>query len=750
MVPASPQQHGKTKKPVAPAAPTFAKTIRPLVAKYCVGCHSGASPSAGIGLDKFTTEASVQADRATWDRVVQNISSLHMPPAGAPHPSATERTSVVAWLQGLQAADCKLSDPGRVTMRRLNRFEYDNTVRDLTGLDMHLAADFPTDDVGYGFDNVGDVLSISPLLMEKYLAAADKIARNVIPISENKPAIYEGDTLKNDHGGSPANDGEWLLSSEGTVTATHDFPHTGSYRIRIKAAGQQAGSEPTKMAVHLDGVVIAKVDVTATEAKPAEFEFPIRVESGKHKIGAEFTNDYYKAGPPAEDRNLLIYSVQVENPAPMAPTMPAEERRIITHAFTPGDRKAAGEFLKGFASRAFRRPATPAEVDRLTQIADMVMKDGEPFERAIQVGVQAVLASPNFIFRVEREDGSTKLNSYELASRLSYFLWSSTPDDRLEGLAATGELLKPAVLEREAHRMLLDPRATSLADGFAAQWLNLRKLPGIVPDPMMFPQFSDKLRDDMTTETRLFFNGVVANDRSVLDFLDAKYTYINGRLAALYGIPNVEGDQFRKVSLAGTPRAGVLTQASVLTLTSNPTRTSPVKRGKWVLDELLNDPPPPPPPGVSTLKDEGHPLTGATMRLRMEQHRADPACATCHQRMDPIGFSLENFDATGRWRTEELGAKIDSSGVLPDGSKFSGATELTGILLKRKDAFVQCLADKLLTYALGRGVDRNDHCHVDQIATTAKAHEYRFSSLISAIVSSDAFRLRRPAATGAK
>lgn len=317
-------------------------------------------------------------------------------------------------------------------------------------------------------------------------------------------------------------------------------------------------------------------------------------------------------------------------------------------------------------------------------------------------------------------------------------------------LAGNGELLKPAVLNAEAKRMLADPKSTALADGFAAQWLNLRKLSTIFPDPKMFPSFSDALREDMLTETHMFFDQVVREDRSVIDFLSARYSYLNGRLAAHYGISGVTGDTFRKVSLEGTPRAGVLTQASVLTLTSNPTRTSPVKRGKWVLDELFNQPPPPPPPGVGTLKDDGHILTGATLRARMEQHRKDPNCATCHMRMDPIGFSLENFDATGKWRTEDSGVRINSAGVLPDGTKFAGPAELKRILVGRKDQFSRCLSEKLLTYALGRGIEPSDKCNVDQVSEFVKSHDYRFSALVSAIVVNDSFRLRTKSHLGTK
>ncbi|AIE86937.1 DUF1592 domain-containing protein [Fimbriimonas ginsengisoli] len=744
--PLTPSAAQQAKAKPQKGVPTFARDVRPVIKQFCIRCHSGPSASGGIALDKVATEAAARANSQIWDKVAVNVGSGHMPPAGAPAPSKAQRQALVNWSQALLAS-CELANPGRVTMRRLNRMEYDNTIRDLTGLDLHLSSDFPSDDVGYGFDNVGDVLSISPLLMEKYLRAAGEVAKQAIVLPSKPAGHYDADALRNTTGGS-VEQGGWILFSAGAMVATHNFPHTGMYRVKIGAYGQQAGPEAPKMAVRVDKQLIDTVEVKAVEAKPGVYEFPVRVEAGKHEISAEYTNDYYTAGPPPQDRNLAIDYIEVVQPEAGYDGLPDSHKRIIPPDTAAG-RPPIREVLKAFANRAFRRPATSTEVDRLTQIANLVMKDGESYERAVQVGVQAVLSSPNFLFRVEREDSKAAVGPYELASRLSYFLWGSMPDDRLQRLAASGELAKVAILEREARRMLADPKSEALADGFAAQWLNLRKLSDIAPDPKEFPEFSDKLRDDMMTETKTFFDGIVRNDRSVLDFLGARYSYMNERLAKHYGIEGVQGDQFRRVSLQGTPRGGLLSQASILTLTSNPTRTSPVKRGKWVLDELLNQPPPPPPPGVGDLSATGKMLTG-TLRQKMEQHRKDPSCASCHRRMDPIGFSLENFDPTGKWRTKEGEATIDASGVLTDGTKFSGPTELRNILLGRKNEFVACLADKMLTYAIGRGMESTDRCYIDRISTTVRQNGYRFSSLVAAIVTSEPFRMRRPAAKGSK
>lgn len=736
------------KKTVPKKTITLEKDVMPLLKEHCLPCHSGENPRAGLSLSGYKTTASIQKASAIWEKVAQNVASGHMPPPNFPAPSKEERQRLVAWLQTTLAGDCGVKDPGRVTMRRLNRAEYDNTIRDLTGLDLNLSDSFPSDDVGYGFDNIGDVLTISPLLMEKYLQAAEVAAKRTIMVPAPKSVRYQSSDLRQENGGGPSESGQVFFGA-GAAFVNHDFPGDGRYKIRVSASGQQAGPDPVKMATLVDGGKLAEVDVKVPESKPEVYEFEVDVKGGRHRIGVQYLNDFYKPGPPPEDRNLYVQWVEVVSPTLPYENMPAHHRRIVFLKPSEENRKVvARQVLSRFATRAFRRPVLPAELDRLTQIVDLVQKDGQSFERGLQLGVQAVLSSPHFLFRVEKDSADGQLNGYELASRLSYFLWSSTPDPRLMDLAAKGKLKDPEVLVAEAKRMLADPRASALGDDFAAQWLNLRKLNNSQPDPKLFPSFNEKLRASMMTETKMFFDSVVKEDRSVLDFLGAKYTFLNGELAKHYGIRNVEGDEFRKVSLVGSPRSGVLTQASVLTLTSNPTRTSPVKRGKWVLDQLLNDPPPPPPPNVPDLKEHDK-ITGATLRIRMEMHRKDPACATCHVRMDPIGFSLENFDATGKWRTEDEGAKIDSSGVLPDGTKFAGSDELRTILLKQKGRFVHALSDKMLTFALGRGLEPSDRCYVDEVARSVEKRDYRFSALVSAVVRSEPFRTKRPLKKGA-
>ena len=592
-----------TTAPAAPAAPpTYGRDVAPLVNRYCVRCHNAKKAKGGVRLDCDRDDDSVRKSPKLWEKVGDNLRSGDMPPAGARKPTPAEMELLNRWLDAVvYKLDCTgPKDPGRVTIRRLNRAEYNNTIRDLIGIDFKPARDFPADDVGYGFDNIGDVLSLPPLLMEKYLAAAEKI----IDEAWKRPEL----------------------------------------RKRLMPRPRQKGG--------------------------------------------------------------------------------------------------LQQNLKQFATRAYRRPARDEEVKRLMRLVRLAREQGDGPERGVKLALQAALVSPHFLFRVELDspDQEGPIGPWELASRLSYFLWSSMPDEELFRLAREGKLRQPGVIEAQVKRMLASPRARALADNFAAQWLNLRTLPGFSPDPKRFPGFTPALRQAMLRETEMFFMHVVREDRGVIDFIDADYTFVNEQLARHYGLKDVKGQNFRKVGLADTPRGGVLTHASVLSVTSNPTRTSPVKRGKWILENILGTPPPPPAPDAGELKESE--LKGS-LRQQMEQHRKNPSCATCHARMDPLGFGFENFDAIGRWRARDGKHAIDASGVLPDGSTFDGPKELRKVLLGKKDQFVRCLAEKLLTYALGRGTERQDRCFIEQIARTTASKDYRFSALVIEIVKSDPFQKRR-------
>jgi hypothetical protein len=496
--------------------------------------------------------------------------------------------------------------------------------------------------------------------------------------------------------------------------------------------------------------------VSAVEGAAQDYEIKLNVPAGKHRFVARFINDYYKPDDPDpknRDRNLIVERLEIQGPLGVLPEkLPASQAKLFT--CRPADNNdptdCARAILRPFASRAFRRPATDDEVDRLTRLVMSATKDGDSFERGIQVALEAVLVSPHFLFRIELDpeplnpQAVRTIGDYELATRLSYFLWSSTPDEELLKLAHDGTLRKEGNLAAQVRRMLRDPKAGALVENFASQWLQLRNLKLINPDKKQFPTFDDALRNAMETETKLFFEAIVREDRSVLEFLDTNFTFVNERLAKHYGIPGVKGDQFQKVTLPTGERGGLLTQASILTVTSNPTRTSPVKRGKWILENLLNAPPPPPPPNVPELKEaeKGKPLEG-TLRQRMEQHRVNPNCAVCHTQMDAIGFGLENYDPVGAWRTKDGNSDIDPSGTLPGGLKFNSPAELKAILKARDGEFRRCLAEKLLTYALGRGLEYYDKCTVDTIVKNVSANQDRFSALVLEIVNSDAFQKRR-------
>jgi hypothetical protein len=721
------------------------KAFRAVIEKDCGKCHFGDDPIGGVRLDEAKGSADVLKNRALWDRVVQVVEGGIMPPKKQPQPTPKEKQLILSWLAATFAGDHDSANAGRVTMRRMNRLEYNNTVRDLTGLDLHLADDFPSDDVGYGFDNIGDVLSISPLLMEKYLSAAETIASKLIIVPTASPLDIDPGEMRIEGAGRRGPTGDIGFYSSGSAIIDYDCTRPGLHKIKVKASADQAGPDLAKMEISLDGKLIRQVDVRAVTGKPEVIEVPMEIDAGKHHLQFAFVNDFYEAGPPQKDRNLNVGSVTIVRPSIKWANAPTAEKAIIyEQPLSPPNEKQARAMLKRFANRAFRRPATTNELDRLVALSKTAWKKGESFERGIQLGVQATLSSPNFLFRVETDTGVPRLGSYELASRLSYFIWSSMPDDKLLGVAATGQLEQPDVLQREARRMLADPRAEALDEAFAAQWLNLRKLNSVNPDPAQFPDWNEGLRKSMMTETRMFFANVVHEDRPITDFIDAKYTFVDERLGKLYGLPGVTGAGFRKVSLEGTPRAGLLTQASILTLTSNPTRTSPVKRGKWVLDQLLNQPPPPQPPGVPDLKETEKAAPEAkTLREKMARHLKDPVCASCHTRMDPVGFSLENFDGIGRWRDKDGETTIDASGELPGGDKFDGPVGLRSILDRKTSEFTEAFSVKLLTFAIGRGIESSDQLYVDEIANKAQKGKYRFSAVVDAVVSSEPFRLRR-------
>ncbi len=729
------------------AAPlTFSTTVRPLLARHCIGCHNEKLRTGGLALDHYRNAGSTHLDREVWEKVLKRIRGGEMPPPGNRKPDPAQARAMARWIEGRLAwFDRTLPpDPGRVTAHRLNRAEYNNTVRDLLGVDLRPADDFPIDDSGYGFDNIGDVLSLSPVLMEKYLGAAEKVARAaiVVPVTL-KPTLerYQADTV--------------ALTSPGAIEARHVFAADAEYELRAGVVDRRPeGSPASRVALFVDDRQVKLADLPSGPGRPRILNARLPVQAGSHPIRVAFLDDQsrpYDPNPPGAVRNVFVDFLEVRGPfdAQQA-SLPESHRRIFRcgHASGAHQPECARTILSDLSRRAWRRPVTSEEVGKLSAFVSLAERENEPFERGIQLGLQAILVSPHFLFRIERDRRPADplavhlVGEFELASRISYFLWSSMPDEELFRAAEKRTLRKPGVLALQLRRMLKDPRAEAFTENFAGQWLQLRNLDSVSPDPARFPAFTNELREDMRRETRLFFEAVMREDRSILDFIDGRFTFLNQRLARHYGITGIEGDPFRRVALAGNQRSGVLTQASVLTISSYPTRTSPVLRGLWVLENFLAAPPPPPPPDVPQLDEKQVGLTG-TLRRQLEQHRTNPSCAVCHTRMDSIGFGLENYDAIGAWRTHDGKFPVDAAGGLPGGTSFRTPRQLKGILLAEKDEFARCLTEKMLTYAIGRGLERYDKPAVRRIVRRLALNNYRFSSLILEIVTSMPFQKRR-------
>jgi hypothetical protein len=921
---AAPSSPATTRDPKTQA---YAKDVQPLLQKYCYDCHGNGEHKGDVALDDYATAADVLKGRTAWETVLHHVNSLEMPPSdAAAFPDRTERDRISEWIERtLYNYNPAHPDPGRVTVHRLNRNEYHNTIRDLTGVDFQPSYDFPADNSGFGFDNVSDVLSLSPTLLEDYLSAAGEILDQAIatdpirsqtrrfpanlmqfgfnadgdkgdgwmplsaleedglamslPVSggeymvraqaynkgragaagakptlltcmiddaithvwpitattQDAPGVYEArmsippgkhrilvlnhrirggaNELHMENGrigqkqagtimvkwvelegpltnaitlypakklefagtGAFNAHNQWVMEHNGEATTKFNVPKEGEYILRAEAYAQQAGTGPVKMEFRIDGQAVQSFEVLAPatriptegqrifstlllEAQPQMYEFHVKLAPGQKRFSTAFINEF--ADPKNEDPNLrkralILDHLEVVGLAepPALPEMPPPIKSLFagvninTQAKPDAAAKSARQVVTTFAGKAWRRPPASAEIDRMMTLYTSAQKDGLPFLASVKLPMKAVLVSPNFLFRGEIQPDPNNpesvhpIDEYALASRLSYFLWSSMPDQELTDLATHNKLRKQ--MDAQVRRMLASPKAQAFVENFAGQWLEIRNLQFVEPDKELYPDFDENLRHDMLKETELFFGSVLHEDRSILDFLNGDYTFVNNRLAKLYGMTNVTGDDFQRVSLAGTPRRGVFTQASVLTVTSNPTRTSPVKRGKWVLEELLGTPPPPPPPVVPALKNDGQPV-GGTLRHQMEEHRANPTCASCHARMDPIGFGLENFDAIGAWREKEGDFAIDSSGKLVSGESFKGAPELSNILATTKrDFFVRCLTEKMLTYALGRGTEYYDRATIQKITSDLARNHYQFSTLILDVVNSLPFQMRR-------
>ncbi len=774
-----------------------------LLARYCIACHNSRLRTAGLTLDDVEVgEAHVAADAERWEKVVQKLRSRTMPPPRRPRPDDDSYRAFATWLEtSLDRAADAAPNPGRPQLHRMNRAEYRNAVRDLLALDADVSA-LPADDSTFGFDNIADALGVSPLLLESYVTTARKIARLAVgsPVIPTVTTTYKTpEDLTQDY-----HLRELPLGTRGGIRVSEHFPVDAEYEVRVRLRRTAGGTirgigEEHHLELTLDGERIGLFPVgsedayrptvineqnpgqTVSKAFTADEGMRVRlpIPAGRHEIVAAFVGKptvlseetrkpFLRSYVSSNSRRGLpdVDSVLIAGPFdPQRPDDTPSRQRIFTCRPETTDDAASDDaasrdavpcarsILSRLGRLAYRRPLEAPEIDRLLAFYEDGRRDGG-FESGIELALRFMLASPQFIFRLETEPADVAagavypVSDLDLASRLSFFLWSSIPDDELLAVAERGELSAPDELRRQVRRMLADRRASALVENFAGQWLYLRNLANTHPDPPTFPDFDDNLRRALQRETELFFESVMAEDRSILDLLTADYTFLNERLARHYGIPGIYGDRFRRVAVDDDARRGILGHGSLLTVTSYATRTSPVLRGKWILENLLGSPPPPPPPDVPDLEDAGS-AEGLSVRERLEQHRANPACAACHARMDPYGFGLENFDAIGRWRSSgPRGEPIDASDVLPDGTAFNGPSELREAILRRPESFAETFTRKLLTYAVGRGMEYYDAPAVRRIVRAAAADDYRFSALVDGVVTSDVFgmKVKRPAA----
>ena len=770
---------------------------RVVVKTYCLSCHNSKSKAGGLELTAINTQ-DLRDHSEVWEKVARKLRARQMPPPGSRRPDEATHTAALTALEAsLDSLAVTDPNPGRTdTFRRLNRTEYRNAIRDLLAVEIDAAALLPSDSASYGFDNI-TVGNLSPTLLESYVSAAEKISQLVV----GRPSLSPGgstvrlrpDLTQEGHiEGLP-------IGTRGGALVSHEFPVNGEYEITIRLSRDRNEHiegllEPHDVELLLDGervrlFSIAPVspatgqsssDSASHATLDSHLKIRVPVTAGPHKVGVTFPKKpsllLETARQPYEAHfnyyrhprlTPAVYEISIIGPYNPAGTGDTPSRRRVFTCAQQTD-GCAKRILSTLMRRAYRRPVTDADLKKPLELYSSA-KAADGFEAGIEMGLSAVLASPEFLFRIERDPPAVRLKAdttdasssatvvsglsrtvvyrisdLELASRLSFFLWSSIPDDELIDVAARGELDKPAVLQRQVTRMLADPRSRNLVTNFASQWLHLRNLDSMTPDMRLFPDFDDNLRQAFRQETEMLVDSVIREDRSALDLLRANYTFVNERLAKHYGIPNVYGSRFRRIEFGEDgPRGGLLRQGSILLVTSYPTRTSPVIRGKWILDNLLGVPPPPPPADVPALEAVKMAKKTATIRERLAEHRANPTCSGCHKLMDPVGFALENYDAVGRWRTVDAGEPIDASGSLFDGSEFRGVAGLQKAILAHPEFFVTTLSEKLLTFATGRGAEHYDAPAIRKIVREARADDYRFSSIVMGIVNSMPFRMRK-------
>ncbi len=766
------QQKGRVEPQTSSASGVEAVQARALLDKYCVTCHNQRTKAGSLVLESVDVTR-LGENGATWEKVVRKLRGRLMPPAGRPRPDDAIYAGFTTWLETeLENYAAAHPEPGRTeTFRRLNRTEYQNAIRDLLALDIDASTYVPADDAAFGFDNIGGVFKLSPTLMESYLSAADKISRmamGALPTVIDEGQVYVIPARIQQHDrieGLP-------LGTRGGALIRHFFPQNAEYSFTMDLSDENAGEHTMELTI--DGAVVKAFALKGAPGsnngmrETAVLTTRAPVSAGPHEVGVAFY-----ANPPALPEYVMrpfqvgnagpggvmptVQGVTIGGPFnPAGPGDTPSRRRILTcRPATPAQEPGCAKtILSTLARRAFRRPLADADIKPLLAFYEQNWAQGNGFEGAIQATLWRLLATPEFLFRIEAAPptaaggrGVYRISDVDLASRLSFFLWSSIPDDRLLDLAAQGRLKPPAVLAREVRRMLADPGSEALIRNFAGQWLQLRKLESSRPGADYGKNFDDSLRQGLRRETELFFDSIVREDRPVTELLTANYTFLNERVAQHYGIVRVQGSHFRRVTLpADNPRRGLLGHGSILTLTSQGIRTSPVFRGKYILENILGTPPPEPPPDVPALPEGKSGVRPTTVREKMAVHRANPVCASCHSMLDPLGFGLENFDPVGRWReVDDAFLRIDASGVLPDGRKFSGATEFRTLLSQHPEQLATTLTEKLLTYAVGRGLEYYDMPVVRKVVREAARNDYRFHSIVLGIINSYPFQMRRAA-----
>lgn len=749
-----------------------------MLGQFCSGCHNDKMKTANMSVQVLHAD-NIGAHTATWEKILRRVSLGEMPPRGRPRPSKEQIADFTHWLEAsLDKMGEENPNPGRATLRRLNRAEYANAVRDLLDLQIDVSADLPFDDSGYGFDNIADVLTVSRTLMDKYIRVGGRVSRTATGQLSRTPVVAEYKLTKDPYVNERAND-DLPLSSRGGGAVKFYAPYDADYTVIVNlnpGLGPDIQRNPAdkietkvtlKAGLHTIGASFRKSMLLEAALTPKPLRMPkpagampeltldIQVDGARvrQQQVAAYATGFQDAGIAHSDvitgRDVQMISVAGPYNVTGVGDTPSRRRIFLCQPSRQLSEEAcAKKILSSLARQAYRRPVKDVDIAPIMTMYKEARKDGD-FERGVEAGLEVILASPNFLFVREIDPprsapGSVRrISDIELATRLSLFLWSSIPDEDLLAVAERGQLSKPDVLKAQVARMLNDPRAQALTENFAGQWLHLRRLSAQNPDKVAFPDFDIRLRKAMQTETEMFFQHIVRENRSALDFLNADYTFVNERLADHYGIPGVHGTTFRRVKLdPALHRGGLLGQASILTVTSYNNRTSVVLRGKWILENILAAPPPPPPPDVPALNDakNGKMLS---VREQMELHRANPVCASCHTKMDPLGFSMENYDAVGAWRTSFAGKPIDVSAVLPDGTQFAGPSGLQGILMSRKDQFVEALTERMMTYALGRGVEAYDMPAVRAVRDTAMRDDYRMQSIIVGIVQSVPFVMKR-------